>query len=169
MLVFSMYDSCGPNTTMFPSSAIALTEANGLLTSASQNFLLHFLPSQTNSNFASPSTCIGLPIAAASLTVFRRLRPRNTFLSDRSYGLGSSRTDSDLHDLSHPVNCVHRAWTSSPRSVKFSTSNLTLRFALIFSSVSHVVYMSFASVSERKVSSRTSRFFLNPSRCPSRV
>ena len=42
VLVFSMYESCDPNTTMFPSSTVALTEANGLLTSAKKNFMLHF-------------------------------------------------------------------------------------------------------------------------------
>ena len=43
---------------------------DGLLTSASKNFMLHFLPSRTSSNLASRSTCIGLPLAAASSTVF---------------------------------------------------------------------------------------------------
>ena len=70
MFVSLMYDSCGPNTTMFPSSTIALTEANGLVTSAFRNFMLHFSPSRTNSSVGSPSTHVGLPVAAANLTVF---------------------------------------------------------------------------------------------------
>ena len=47
----------------------------GLLTSASKNFMLHFLPSRTNSSFASLSTRIGRPSAAANLTVFISYRP----------------------------------------------------------------------------------------------
>ena len=39
VLVFSMYDSCGPNTKL-PSSTIAFTEANGLLTCVPKNFTL---------------------------------------------------------------------------------------------------------------------------------
>ena len=70
VLMFSMYDSYGPNTTMLHSSTISPTEADGLLTSASKNLMLHCLPSRTNSSLASPSTRIGLPLAAAILTVF---------------------------------------------------------------------------------------------------
>ena len=64
VLVFSMHDSCGPNTTIFRRCQITLTDASGLLTSASKNLMLHFLPSQTNSSVAPPSTRIGLPFDA---------------------------------------------------------------------------------------------------------
>ena len=107
VLVFSMYDSRGPNTTMFPSSTFARTEANSLLTAASRSFLLHLVPSRTNSILASPSTRIGLPLCNRQPHRLRSLCSRHALLSGWPDILGSSRLDKDLHDPLHHVNCVH--------------------------------------------------------------
>ena len=58
----------------------------------------------------------------------RRLYPRNTLLPDRPYALGTSRIDSDLHDLLHHVNCVHLLNLQATFD-QFRTSNLLLRLA----------------------------------------
>ena len=87
MLVFSMYDSCGPNTTTFPSSTTAFTEANSLFTSVSKNFMLHFFPElQSHVSFHMHRTTAH----CRQPHRLRRLCPRNTLLSDRPDALGST-------------------------------------------------------------------------------
>ena len=88
------------------SLAEMLTEASGLLTSASKNFILHFLPSRMNSSLASPSTLIGLPFTCRQPHRLRRLCSRNTLFRTPRRSLGGSRTNCDLHDLLRHVNCV---------------------------------------------------------------
>ena len=102
-----MNDSCCPNTTTFPSSTIALTEANGLLTSASRNFILHFIPSRMNSNLASPSTRMGLPFAAANFTAFFDFVLSTPFFRLGQTLFGRSRVHRDLHYL---LYCLDRVY-----------------------------------------------------------
>ena len=82
-------------------------EANGLLTSASKNFMLHLIaiPNEFQSRISFHT--YGQPLAAADLSVFVAFCSRNALLSDRPDSLGSSWIDSDLDDLLHHVNCVH--------------------------------------------------------------
>ena len=47
---------CWSNTTLCPSSTIALTEVSGRMTSASKNFMQHLLPSRTCFSIACPPT-----------------------------------------------------------------------------------------------------------------
>ena len=61
----------------------------------------------------------------------RRLRARNTLLSDRLYALGNSRFDTDLHDLFHHVNCfLHNLQSTfcEIHNVMHVASTRTLRF-----------------------------------------
>ena len=85
---------------------------------------------------------------------------RDALLSDRPDGCGSSRIDSDRHDLLHHVNCVHLL--SSPLSVRFTTSNLLLRFAFVvpcvFSRRLHVFGFQRWTIP----SSRSSQIFTEP-------
>ena len=87
--------------------------------------MLYFLPSRTNSSLASPYACIGLPLAAANLTVFGCLCSCNGLLSDWPHALGSSRIDSDL-----PATSL----TSSSLSTKFVASTRTRRFVRLLQS-----------------------------------
>ena len=106
-----------------PSSTIALTEANGILISASRNFILHFIRSRMNSNLASPSTRLGLPFAAAKFHRLLRLRSLDTFLSTWPNVLGRSRVHPDLHYLlyrrlySSCRACAPSAWTPARQLV----------------------------------------------------
>ena len=129
----SMCDPSGLNTTTFPSSAIALTEANAPLTSASKILMLHLLPPRTNSNVASPSTRMKLPAAAADFVVFVDLvlvtpfirigqtlssAPESTILSTISCTISIAFTSSPSHALSTRVkmsNCFRlRKLAASP-------------------------------------------------------
>ena len=143
MLTFSMNDSCCPNTTTFPSSTIALTEANGLLTSACRNFILHFIPSRMNSNLASPSTRMGLPFAAANFTAFF-----DFVLSTPFFRLGQTLLAAPESTVISTTSCtVSIAFTSSSSSLSTAVSarNRFHRFAHFVSPVSsrhlHVILL----------------------------
>ena len=139
-LTFSMNDSCCPNKTTFPSSTIALTEANGLWTSASRKFILNFIPSLMNSHLASPATRMGLPFAAANFTVlvdfvlsthFFRLgqtllaAPESTVISTTSCTVSIAYTFRHRHFRSQSMqrtSCVHLHSSSRPPPPEICTS-----------------------------------------------
>ena len=100
----------------------ALTDTNGILTSASRNLVLHFLPFRTSSNLASPPTRMGLPFAATNFTVlvdivlstpFFRLgqmllaAPESTVISTIS-SMASTAFTSSSSSLSIAVNARNR-------------------------------------------------------------
>ena len=130
-LEFSTYVACGPNTTMFPSSTSALTEANGLLTSASKNLMLHFFPSSTNANHPSFHKCRTTACCRQPHRL-RRLCPRDTFRIGHTLLPAQSTL---ISTISCTTSTAFTSSTPSPRSVKLRTSNLLLRLAVVISTV----------------------------------
>ena len=87
---------------MFPSSTTALTDASSV---QELHVALLAFPNELQSRISfhtyRTDVCHRQPHR------LRRLCSDNALLSDRSEALGSSRIDSDLHDLLHHVNCLH--------------------------------------------------------------
>ena len=105
MLVFSMYESCCPNTT---DVAVVNSRTHG-----SQRYFdvrvqeLRVKPSQANSNLASPSTCIGPPFTAANFTLFVAFVLATPFFRIGHTLLAAPASTVNLHDLLHHVNRGH--------------------------------------------------------------
>ena len=102
-----------------------LTDAYPRLTSASKNFMLHLLPSQTNSSFAPPSTLIALVFAAATIILVTLSRRPGTPSCGETYASLSTRT--------HRSRAVHPWHAELEQTAWISfTPSIILRSALLF-------------------------------------